>query len=91
MTDLERRQQRLDRVRFWIRTEFGLAIMAVIVAAYLTLAIPGCGCPMFAQPSLVEQLLPWLGVGGVVVGFAAMIRLSQVDPEPGERSWRYRE
>jgi hypothetical protein len=88
--DQQRRARRMDRTRFWIRTEFGLAIMAVIVAAYLTVAIPGCGCPMFAQPSLVERLLPWAGVAGVVVGLAAMIRLSRIDPEAGDRSWRYR-
>jgi hypothetical protein len=90
MTDLERRQQRLDRARFWIRTEFALAIAAVIVAAFLFVAAPSCGCPMFSQPSLVERLLPWVPVGGFVVGFAAMVRLSRIDPEPDKPTWRYR-
>jgi hypothetical protein len=91
MTDLERRVQRMQRTRFWIRAEFAIAIAAVIITAFLLVAAPGCLCGGMFAPSIAERLLPWVGIGGLVVGFVAMIRLSRVHPESGERTWRYRD
>ena len=90
----EQRAARLALARFWIRTEFGIAIFAMLTAGFLWIAQPGCGCPMVvpAEPSLAArlvQLMPFFGIGGLIVGFAGMVRLSRLDPERGERTWRY--
>jgi hypothetical protein len=78
----------MQRTRFWIRAEFAIAIAGVIAAAFLFVAAP-CLCGGMFAPSIAERLLPWVGFGGLIVGFAAMIRLSRIDPESGERTWRY--
>jgi hypothetical protein len=91
----EQRAVRLARARFWIRAEFTIAIAAVLSVGFLWVAQPAsCMCPMFATypPSLVQrlaELLPWVGIAGLAIGFAAMWRLARLDPERGERTWRY--
>ena len=92
MDDLERRQRRLDRARFLIHAELTIAVAAPFIAGFLVIAAPGfTGGGMFREPPLYEVLLPWAGVVGWIVGIAWMVRLSRPDPEPGERSWRYRD
>jgi hypothetical protein len=90
MDDLERRALRMEWVRFWIRAELMIAFAAPVIAGFLFIASPGCLCGMF-EPSLVERLFPWVGGAGLIVGLVAMVRLSRIDPEAGERSWRYRD
>jgi hypothetical protein len=89
----EQRAARLARARFWIRAEFGIAIGAVLATAFLWLAQPdSCLCPMFYEPPprLQGFLVMAVAIAGIVIGFAAMWRLSRLDPERGERTWRYR-
>lgn len=89
MSDLERRRQRLGRAHFLIRAELAIAVAAPLVVAFLYVAAPGF---MGArEPWLLEQLLPWAGATGVIVGLVWMIRLSRPEPEGGERTWRYRD
>lgn len=98
MNDLERRQRRLDRARFLIRAELVVAVAAPVLAGFLWVAQPGTmggamslggGLPF--GWSLIEMLIPWVGGIGVIVGIVWMLRLSRPDPEPGVRSWRYRD
>ena len=86
----EQREERLARARFWIRAEFGIAIFAVLTAGFLWVAQPGCLCAMYSEPPLMERLVPWIGVGGIVVGFVWMAWLARLNPERGDRTWRYR-
>jgi uncharacterized membrane protein YidH (DUF202 family) len=88
----EDREARLARARFWIRAEFALASFAVAMTVFLWLAQPGTmGDGMFDEPPLaVGKLLVGIGIVGLLVGFAAMWRLSRLNPERGERTWRYR-
>ncbi len=91
MTDFERRAQRMRRIRFWIRAEFAVAIAAVLIVALAVIAAPGTMGPgMYETPPPVGPLMPWVAVAGIIVGLVAMIRLSRIDPESGERTWRYR-
>lgn len=89
MSDLERRRRRLRRAHILIRAELAIAVAAPLVAGFLYLAAPGF--MGWREPWLIEQLLPWAGVAGVIVGLVLMIRLSRPDPEGGERTWRYRD
>ena len=91
MDDLELRRWRLQGARFLIRAELAVAIIALLIAAFWYVAAPGASMPMFWKPPLLVALAPWAGGIGLVVGIAWMVRLSRPDPEPGERSWRYRD
>ena len=73
-----------------IRLEFALAVAAPLVALFLWIAAPNFPGGGRYEPSLIETLVPWAGVGMLVVGFVWMVRLSRTDPEAGERTWRYR-
>ena len=91
MNDLERRQRRLDRARFWIRAQLlFVAVVIPLVAGFMFVAAPGCMCGMF-EPPLIERALPWVGVVMYVLGLAWMFRLSRPRVEAGERDWRYRD
>jgi hypothetical protein len=91
MDELERRRHRLERARNLIHLELAIAVALPFVAAFLYVAAPGFTGGMFTEPSLLELALPWAAGAGVIVGIAWMVRLSRPDPEPGERSWRYRD
>jgi hypothetical protein len=90
MDDLDRRR-RLHRARVQIQVELTIAYAAPLIAAFLYIGGPGTIGGMFAEPSLIEVALPWAGAAGIVLGIAWMLRLSRPDPEPGQRSWRYRD
>ena len=91
MDDLEQRQRRLDRARFLIHAELAIAFAVPLIAAFLVIAAPGyMGHGMFPVPWYYDAL-PWAAAAGVPFGIVWMIRLSRPDPEPGERSWRYRD
>jgi hypothetical protein len=92
LTDLQLRpRRRLARARTLIRLELVIAVAAAAVAGFLYVAAPGTIEPMFFERSLFEQLLLWVPIGGVIVGFVWMVHLSRADPEAGDRTWRYRD
>ena len=91
MDDLEHRRWRLQSARFLIRAELAIALATPLIIAFLYVAAPGTIEPMFWKPPLLVALAPWAGGIGLVVGIAWMVRLSRPDPEPGERTWRYRD
>jgi len=76
-----------QRGRAIAREELALAaILAFVVGPFLFIAAPGSMGP---SPRFQELSLA-VGVLGLVVGFAWMIRIYRGDPEPDQRSWRYR-
>ena len=88
MSDLEHRRRRLRRAHILIRVELAIAVAAPLVAAFLYVAAPGFTGGT-REPWLIERLLPWAAVAGVIVGLAWMIRLARPEPEGGERTWRF--
>jgi hypothetical protein len=89
VTDIERRQRRLDRARFAIQTEIAIGIAVALITWFYLIASPGCCTPMF-RPLLFE-LIPWVAWGGPVIGLAWMIRLAHPPVEDGEERWRFRQ
>lgn len=90
MSDLERRRRRMARAHTLIRAELTIAIAAPLALGFMYVAAPGFSGGM-REPWLLEQLLPWASIGGLIIGLIWMIRLSRPDPEAGERTWRYRD
>jgi uncharacterized PurR-regulated membrane protein YhhQ (DUF165 family) len=87
----EDRAARLARARFWVRAELAIALSAVATTVFLWLAQPATmGDGMFAETPPIGELVIGGGIVGIIVGFAAMFWLSRVNPERGERTWRYR-
>lgn len=77
---------RMGRVRFLIEAEVGLAISIAILTALLYLTTRETKSdPLWPDPAFV-----WLGIGGTVLGLAAMTWLYRTDPGARERSWRSR-
>ncbi len=71
-----------------------LAGALIALVLFYLVARPGwMGGPMFEPRyfglSLDEASLV-VGFGGMAVGLGWMIRIYRADPEPGERTWRYR-
>lgn len=91
MDDLERRRDRLARARLLIRGELAIAFAVPLIALFLYIAAPGYIGPMVVEPWLLERVLPFAGIAGVVIGLAWMVWLSRPNPETGERTWRYRD
>lgn len=69
-----------------------MAVLYVLVAALLWMVAPTFSSPMFSQNTLWTTLATAAGAGGVVIGFAWMIRIyrASFNPEPDHRGWRYR-
>jgi hypothetical protein len=44
-----------------------------------------------AGPGLMPWIGPGLGVLGILVGLAWMVRILRADPEPDSSAWRYRD
>ena len=74
-----------------IRVELAAAFGLAGLTLFLWLATPGYIGPMFSTPTLYERLLPWIVAAGLAIGLAGVVRFSRMDPEAGERSWRYRD
>ena len=92
MNDLQRRQRRLDRARRAIWVELFLGFVLAAMTVFVVVAMPGCMCPMFAEPPPLDgRLVPGVGLLGVIVGLVAMFRLSRPRVEAGEADWRYRD
>jgi hypothetical protein len=81
----------LEAARMIGRLLILIAVMAPLIFLVLWVAAPPAWPqPMFYEPPWYEGVLPWVGAGGYVVGLAWMIRIYRADPEPDQRSWRYR-
>jgi hypothetical protein len=94
MDDLERRSKLMRRARFFIRLERRLAFAAALVVGlwFVAFPVPLVPDPVFyGQPNVLGSLLSWAAYVGVIVGLVATARLSRIDPEAGERTWRYRD
>ena len=92
MNEVERRQRRLDRARRAIWVELFLGFLLAAITVFVVVAMPGCMCPMFAEPPPLEgRWVAGLGLLGVVVGLASMFRLSRPTVEAREADWRYRD
>jgi NADH:ubiquinone oxidoreductase subunit K len=72
----------------------GLIVLAIawgLAALLLWVAQPGFVDPMFVQPQSFEIPLPIAGVASYFIGLGWMVRIYRAQPEPGERTWRYRD
>ena len=70
-----------------------LLIAAIAMPAFVVLlrvTQPGLSGGMY-EPQWYEVALPWAGVAGYLLGLSWMIRIYRADPEPDERTWRYRQ
>ena len=67
------------------------AVLCFVFAPFLYVAAPAGIEPMFSGPGWPRAVLAGIGVVGILVGFAWMIRIYRADPEPDQRSWRYRQ
>jgi hypothetical protein len=76
----------------YARIEFVVAVLVVLFAAFLYIAAPQTGGMRSPDSGLIRltDVLLVLGVAGMVIGFGWMIRIYRADPEPDQRSWRYR-
>ncbi len=91
MHELEPSRRRLRRGRILFRLAFAVAIAAPVAVGLAYIAAPAGFGPMFRRAWLTAEVLPWLGVLGVIVGFVWMVRLARADPEAGVSPWRYRD
>ncbi len=67
-----------------------MAVGAALIGGLLFVAAPNLSTGL-REPWLLEQLFPWAGVGGMILGLLLMVRLSRANPEAGDRTWRYRD
>jgi len=83
-----RRAQHL--VRLELAAAFGLAGLTVLLwLASTGLIGPGNVGP-FSAPTF-EPLTSLLVAAGLAIGLLGVLRFSRIDPEAGERDWRYRD
>jgi hypothetical protein len=85
MTTDGQRGRRIARGLIVLAIVWGLAILLLWVAQ------PGFMDPMFVQPQSFEIPLPIAGVASYFIGLGWMVRIYRAQPEPGERTWRYRD
>lgn len=72
----------------------GLIILAIaygLVAVFLYMALPWFMEPTFGMGPRYEIWLRILGVATYLIGLGLMVRIYRSQPEPGERTWRYRD
>lgn len=72
-----------------------IAVLAIGGAVLALIAAPGSmgggiGDGPQIGPIPVGMFLPLVGIGGVIIGLAWMIRIHRADPEPDQHAWRYR-
>ena len=75
---------------YWIRLEFGIALVAVALTVLAGLAAPSFIDGLSHRPLWYEDLIRPSGLGGVVVGFGWMWRIATANPESGFSAWRSR-
>jgi hypothetical protein len=67
-----------------------VAIAMPFAVLILSVMQPGGSTPMLYEPPWYEAAVLGAGAAGYLLGLAWMIRIYRADPEPGERTWRYR-
>jgi hypothetical protein len=73
------------------RTMLAAAVALPVFVLLAWLIQPGDIGPMFSyEPPWYLVALPWAGAAGYVLGLGWMIRIYRANPEPGDRTWRYR-
>lgn len=81
------------RGRAWARAMLAGAITLVVLLVIVFVTAPTYGGTMM-RPSdfaaAVGIIVYGVGVLGPVIGLAWMWRILRADPEPDDRSWRYR-
>jgi hypothetical protein len=71
----------------------GLVAAVLVLLAFvavLLLSLPNT-IGTLAEPGLVERIAPGIGILGILVGLAWMVRILRADPEPDSSAWRYRD
>ena len=84
----------MRRARFLIRAELLIAVAAALLVGVWFFAFPVSFVPepvFWGRPRWPASFLTWAAYIGVIVGLGATLRLSRIDPEAGERTWRYRD
>jgi hypothetical protein len=66
------------------------AILGFVVAPFIYIAAPGGFEPMFYEPPWQQTALAAIGFAGILFGSIWIVRIYSTDPEPDQRSWRYR-
>jgi hypothetical protein len=77
------------RGRASARSLFTAVLIFLAFAAFLFLST-NTSHPLF-EPGLIEWIGPGLGILGILVGLAWMVRILRADPEPDSSAWRYRD
>lgn len=70
----------------------GLIVLAIVyglVAVFFYVTLPWFMDPMFGPR--YESALPLVGIASYFIGLGLMVRIYRSQPEPGERTWRYRD
>jgi hypothetical protein len=65
-------------------------VFLLFVAAFLYIAAPEGPSALLEDPRPIAVALPILGMIGLIVGLAWMLRILRAKPEPDAKSWRYR-
>lgn len=84
----------MRRARFLIRAELFIAVAAALLVGVWFFAFPVSFMPdplFWGRPRWPAHFLTWVAYVGVIVGLIATVWLSRIDPEGGERTWRYRD
>lgn len=72
------------------RLLIGVAILLPIVMLIAWIARPGGTGPMFYEPPWYEAALLLASAACYLFGLGWMIRIYRAEPEPDNRTWRYR-
>jgi hypothetical protein len=80
-----------QRGRRMARTLLAIAILFGFLVLFMWVATPGYMGPMFQTSPWYESALPILGLASYFAGLGMMVRIYRADPEPSERTWRYRD
>jgi len=72
------------------RGMFAVVLLLVAFVAFLFLSPPNT-IGGYIEPGLIEWIAPGLGILGILVGLAWMVRIIRADPEPDSSAWRYRD
>jgi hypothetical protein len=78
------------RGRASARSLFAAVLILLAFVGFLFLSLPNTFHPDF-EPSLIEWIGPGLGILGILVGLAWMVRILRAEPEPDSSAWRYRD
>ena len=81
------RQDDLANRRALARLLLLVGFLILPLSIFLWLATPG----FFGPPPWYETAAPLLGMAGVLIGNVLMWWIYRSQPEPGERTWRYRD